>query len=235
MENQSVLDFLFADYSFINAPLAKLYGYKGDVALDHRHRKVQFSQGNRGGLLGHASILKITANGIDTSPVTRGVWVLENILGTPPPAPPPDVEPLDPDVRGAKNIRDQLKKHRESPTCYDCHQRIDPIGFALENFDPIGAWRGFYEKKGGKIDASGELPDGQTFKNVVGFKKALHSKEKFFVRHLIEKLFSYSLGQHLDARAKFEIDKIVERAESNNYRFMDIMSEIVSHDLFESK
>jgi len=231
--NKSVLDFLFSDYSFINKDLASIYGE--EVSLDHNFKKVKLTKAIRGGLLGQASILKVTANGIDTSPVVRGSWVLDNLLGTPAPLPPPDVEPLDPDTRGAKNIRDQLRKHRESPTCYDCHQKIDPIGFALENYDAIGVWRNYYDSKGKiKIDASGEMSDGKKFNNVVGFKKTLHSKETFFVRHLTGKLMSYALGKHLEARDRFEIENIVKEAKKSGYGFQDILTLIVSSKMFET-
>ncbi len=154
----SIVNFLDSDYSFLNQPLSMHYelGDLGDPAKAHEFRRVSFDNPRRGGLLGMGSVLTITANGIETSPVTRGVFILENILGTPPPPPPDDVPAIDPDVRGAKTIRELLSKHRESANCYGCHQKIDPLGFALENFDPIGDWRNTINKT--KIDASGELP-----------------------------------------------------------------------------
>lgn len=231
--NSNVLDFLFSDFSFLNEDLAGMYGEK--VELNHQFKKVQLSNRVRGGLLGQASVLKVTANGVDTSPVTRGVWLLENILGTPPPIPPPDVEPLDPDTRGAKNIRDQLKRHREDATCFDCHQKIDPLGFALENFDAVGAWRSAYDKRGKlKVDASGELPDGSQFKNIVGLKEALKAKDVFFVRHLIEKLMAYALGKHIEAGERYEVEQLVKQAKARGYRFQAILDIIVSSKMFES-
>lgn len=231
--NSNVLDFLFSDYSFLNGDLARVYGEKTE--LGYQFQKVKLSNRTRGGLLGQASVLKVTANGVDTSPVTRGVWLLENILGTPPPVPPPDVEPLDPDTRGAKNIRDQLKRHREDATCFDCHQKIDPLGFALENFDAIGIWRSAYDKKGKmKVDASGELPDGSRFKNIIGLKEALKSKDEFFVRHLMEKLLAYALGKHIEAGDRYEVEQLVKKAQKQGYRFLDILEIIVSSEMFES-
>src|SRR5262249_25650575 len=158
-------------------PLARHYGLAPPQG--HGFAKVHLSDArrHRGGLLGQASVLTVTANGIDTSPVVRGIWLLENILGTPPSPPPPDVEPLDPDVRGATTIREQLEKHRRVATCYECHRKIDPPGFAMENFDAIGAWREQYEAAGdGKartIDAAGQLPDGRAFTDVAGLKTLL--------------------------------------------------------------
>ena len=167
--NKSVSNFLDANYSFMNESLAKLYGVSN--VEGRAFRKVSLSDPRRGGLLGQASVLTVTANGVDTSPVLRGVWLLENLLGTPPSPPPPDVEPLDPDIRGAKTIRDQLQKHRNVTSCNECHRKIDPLGFALENFDAIGQWRNEYEE-GGDIDASGSLPNGSDFHDIVDFKKS---------------------------------------------------------------
>ena len=147
-KNESIVRFLDADYTFVNRPLAKLYGMGDAVspADGNAFRQVKLTDPNRGGLLGQASVLTVSANGVETSPVTRGVWLLENILGITPPPPPDNVPPIDPDVRGAKSMREILTKHRENAACFECHRKIDPLGFALENFDPIGAWRTNYEK-----------------------------------------------------------------------------------------
>ncbi len=189
-ENLSVDHFLDADFTFINRPLAKLYGLKTPEGSGFE--RVELPDGRRGGLLGQAAILTVSANGIETSPVVRGVWLLDNILGTPPSPPPPDVEPLDPDVRGTTTIRERLNKHRSSASCADCHRKIDPLGFALENFDPIGRWRDTYGKNT-KIDASGELPNGKSFqdverpeKNPRGTKRSIRDRlgrETFGLRH----------------------------------------------------
>jgi hypothetical protein len=162
--NLPIAEWLDADYSFINHDLAKLYGVVDRVpAKDaEQFRKVSFaSDSKRGGLLGQASVLTVSANGIETSPVIRGVWMLENVLGTPPPPPPDDVHAIDPDVRGAKSIRELLEKHRSSAACNECHRKIDPLGFALECFDPIGRSRTRYDRKT-TIDTSGKLPSGQS-------------------------------------------------------------------------
>ena len=131
--------------------------------------------------------------------MVRGIWILENILGIIPPPPPDDVPPIDPDVRGAKTIRDVFLKHRSNPACYECHRKIDPLGFALENFDPIGKWRTHYRKGRKKpIDASGELPGGRSFKNVTGLKEILVEQKDQFVRALTGKLMSYGCGRRME-------------------------------------
>ncbi len=228
-ENQSVLDFLDADYTFINESLADLYGIEdveGGV-----FRKVSLSDRRRGGLLGQASVLTVTANGVDTSPVLRGVWLLENLLGTPPSPPPPDVEPLDPDIRGAKTIRDQLQKHRTVTSCNECHRKIDPLGFALENFDAIGQWRNSYEE-GGDIDASGSLPNGSSFHDIVDFKKALLEREGEFVHALTEKMLAYALGRRIEILDRPAIDDIVESLEEQGGGFKDLVTLIAMSDTF---
>ena len=142
-ENVPLTDFIHSDYGFLNQDLARHYGIKGIEGI--HFRKVSFPKDSmRGGLLGQASILTLTANGVDTSPVIRGIWVLESLLGTPPAPPPPDVEPIDPDVRGAKTVKQLLEKHRSVQACADCHAKIDPYGFALEYFDPVGGYRPTY-------------------------------------------------------------------------------------------
>ena len=148
---------------------------------------MQLNDPKRGGLLGHASVLTATSNGIETSPVVRGVWILENILGTPPAPPPPDVEPLEPDIRGSKTIREQLANHRKIATCNECHRNIDPLGFALENYDPIGMWRYNYGRNKPKVDASDVMADGSEFNGIVSFKKILLEKQDQFAQCLAEK------------------------------------------------
>jgi hypothetical protein len=232
----SIVNFLDADYSFLNQPLAKLYGL-GDIAPPeqaHEFRKVKFDNPVRGGLLGMGSVLTVTANGIETSPVVRGVWLLENILGTPPPPPPDDVPAIDPDVRGAKSIRELLNKHRESPNCYGCHQKIDPLGFALENFDPIGQWRTSYGKAG-KIDASGELPNGQQFNNVAELKKILVERKDLFARMLTERLLTYACGRRIEALDQPVINRILGDLARNGYGMRTLIELTVSSELFRTK
>ncbi|MBR00288.1 MAG: hypothetical protein CMO60_05450, partial [Verrucomicrobiales bacterium] len=156
--NRSILEFINADYTFLNAALARHYGIPG-VNSDEFQMVTLKADHHRGGLLGHGSILTATSNGIETQPVVRGVWILENLLGTPPPPPPPDIEPIEPDTRGLNTMRKLMEKHRDNPTCFECHRRIDPLGLAMENFDHVGVWRERYAKKS-LIDPSGKMVDG---------------------------------------------------------------------------
>lgn len=236
-----ITDFLDADYTFANKPLARHYGlptksFKPEGA--HLFQRVSLeNQPRRGGLLGMGSVLTVTANGIETSPVVRGVWLLENILGTPPPPPPDDVPAIDPDIRGAKTIRDQLKKHRESATCYDCHQKIDPPGFALENFDPVGSWRTHYfvgSKRGAKIDASGELANGEAFTDIADFKKLLLEREDLFARMLTERLLTYATGRQMEALDRPEIDRIVAELDSEGGGLRTLLEKVVASEIFQT-
>ena len=231
-KNLSLFNFLDSDFTFVNKPLAQLYGIQ--PPSEPGFQQVELSDRRRGGLLGQASVLTVTANGIDTSPVVRGVWLLENLLGTPPSPPPPDVEPLDPDIRGAKTIRDQLKKHRDVPTCYDCHRKIDPLGFALESFDPIGCWRESYGRNT-KVDTSGEMPDGKKFRDVRELKSILLERKDQFARALIDKLLTYSIGRHVYAADRPHIDQILKNVSKANDGTRDLVEEIVLSTPFRSK
>ena len=228
-KNLSIVNFLDADFTFVNKPLARLYGI--DPPSSHGFELVQLSDRRRGGLPGQASVLTVTANGIDTSPVVRGVWLLENIFGTPPSPPPPDVEALDPDIRGAKTIRDQLQKHRTSPSCNDCHRKIDPLGFALENFDPVGGWRGVYSNRA-KIDSSGELPNGQKFSGIGEFKDLLVERRELFARALTSKLLAYATGRHVESSDRRHIDDIVKTLGERGDGFRDLIKLVVLSEPF---
>ncbi len=231
-ENLSIKNFIDADFAFINKPLARHYGLQPPSGIGFQ--RVNLTDRRRGGLLGQASVLTVTANGIDTSPVVRGVWLLENILGTPPSPPPPDVEPLDPDVRGAITIRDQLDKHRNIPSCYDCHRKIDPPGFALENYDAIGAWRDRYSKEA-KIDASAELANGKSFKDIVEFKQLLLEQQDQFARALLEKLLAYATGRETTPNDRPHIEQILASQQPTNYRFRDLLKQIILSEPFQTK
>jgi hypothetical protein len=234
--NASIVNFLDADYSILNQPLAKLYGL-GDIAPPeeaHLFRKVKFNNPNRGGLLGQGSVLTVTANGIETSPVVRGVWLLENILGTPAPPPPDDVPVIDPDVRGAKSIRELLSKHRESASCYGCHQKIDPLGFALENFDPIGRWRVTYGKSS-PIDASGELPGGKSFTDLAGLKKILVERKDLFARMLTERLLTYACGRRVEGFDQPVVRRIAAALPGQDYGLRTLLEQVVLSEPFRSK
>jgi hypothetical protein len=235
--NLSIAAFLDADYTFVDAPLARHYGLAPPAGRGFA--KVHLGDRRRGGLLGQASVLTVTANGIDTSPVVRGIWLLENILGTPPSPPPPDVEPLDPDVRGATTIREQLEKHRRLATCYECHRKIDPPGFALENFDAIGAWRDRYDPSGdGKeraIDPAGELPDGRAFADVAGLKTLLGSRLDQFAHCLTEKLLTYALGRTLSPADRPEVSRIAAEAKARGYGLKDLVLLVVGSESFQGR
>lgn len=233
--NRTIVDFLNADYSFLNRNLAKHYGEPAlPVDGGHKFRQVKLVNPNRGGLLGQGSVLTVTANGIETSAVTRGVWLLENILGDPPAPPPDNVPPIDPDVRGAKSMREILTKHRENPTCFSCHQKIDAPGFALENFDPIGAWRESYANSV-PIDASGQLPGGKAFQNVAGLKEVLVERRDQFARMLTERLLTYACGRRMEASDRPRIDRIVSHLRAKGYGFRDLIELVVASETFRHK
>ena len=231
-EDLDIVHFLDSDFTFANQALAKLYDIAPPEGRDFE--RVHLDDRRRGGLLGQASVLTLTANGIDTSPVVRGVWMLENLLGTPPSPPPPDVEPLDPDIRGAKTIRDQLRKHRSVASCNDCHRKIDPLGFALENFDPIGKWRDSYSRQA-KVDASGELPSGATFDDIDGFKPLIVAQKDQFTRALAEKLLAYASGRHLTPRDRPHVDSVLAELHNNGDGMRTLIRAVVLSQPFRSK
>ncbi|MEM6689175.1 MAG: DUF1592 domain-containing protein, partial [Planctomycetota bacterium] len=248
-ENLSISDFLASQYTFLNESLAKHYGIEGVVG--NHFRKVTLPlNGQRGGLLGHASILTLTANGVDTTPVVRGVWILESILGTPPSSPPPDVEPLDPDVRGTTTIRERLAKHREVETCRSCHAKIDPFGFPLEFYDPIGGFRPQYYRKvvmwkddklssqkilTAGIDGSATLPSGEQVSVPFELKRALLDHKEQFSRSLAEKLLTYACGREMTLSDNAEIDRISSDIAARGYRFRDLIHSILASDTFQRR
>lgn len=234
--NESVLRFIDANYTFANRPLARLYGMEDAIPPEkgHAFHRLTFKTAQRGGLLGQGSVLTVSANGIETSPIIRGVWVLENILGTPPAPPPDNVPPIDPDIRGATSMRELLAKHRDNPACFECHRKIDPLGFALENFDPIGAWRTSY-RKGVPIDTSGELPNGQRFENVAELKRALVERKPQFARMLTERLLTYACGRRMEALDRPSIDRILAATEKGDYPLRDLVEQVVTSTTFRSK
>jgi hypothetical protein len=231
-ENLSLVNFIDSDFTFVNKPLARLYGL--EPPREKGFHRVNLSDRRRGGLLGQASVLTVTANGIDTSPVVRGVWMLENLFGTPPSPPPADVEPLDPDVRGAKTIREQLDKHRDVPSCNDCHRKIDPLGFALESFDPIGRWRTSYGRDA-KIDPAGVLPDGQPFEDIRDLKKLLVERKELVARALAERLLAYAIGRRIVPADRPHIDQILSNIEPDGYRMRDLIEQVVASEPFQRK
>ena len=227
--NQNVQDFLDADYSFLNRELALHYGIEG--VQGNGLQKVSLQGSRRGGLIGHGTFLTASANGVDTSPVVRGIYVLEKVLGYSPPPPPPDVPLIEPDIRGAVSIRDQLLKHRNVATCAECHRKIDPLGFALENYDAIGGWRDEYDGKV-SIDSSGKLPDGDSFETPAEFQDALMRRKDQFTRCITEKLLAYALGRELEVSDRPVIDEIVQEISSPGKGLRDLIQEIVASRSF---
>ncbi|MDA0345778.1 MAG: DUF1592 domain-containing protein [Verrucomicrobia bacterium] len=231
-KNLPLKTFLDSEFVMVNDRLAAHYGIAG--VEGNQFRKVNLSQDSpRGGLLGQASILKLTSNGTRTSPVVRGVWVLENLLGAPPSPPPPDVEPIEPDVRGTKTIPEMLAKHREIETCYDCHQKIDPWGLGLEHFDAVGAFRDVYRNLQ-PIDAKGQVR-GSSFDGVEEMKQVLLDRSDQFSQALTEKLFTYALGHPLTFSEKIAADDIAKANSENKDGFKDLIVNICTSPLFRGE
>jgi hypothetical protein len=244
-----VTNFVSSDFTFLNDRLAKHYKIPGIDGVDMR--KVSLSpDSHRGGLLTMGSVLKVTANGTTTSPILRGAWVLDRILGTPPPKPPPDVEAIEPDIRGATTIREQLDKHRKVESCNNCHRKIDPPGFALESFDVIGGWRENYRaltnggekdesgrrvKPGPAVDPSAALDDGRSFANIDEFKKLLAEDKDQLARSLAEKLLTYATGAAPTNLDKPHLEEIVTSVRAKNYGFRSLIQEVVKSPVFQSK
>lgn len=239
--NGPVHDFLEADYTFADKRLARLYQLpeRDTLRLADGFRRVSLA-GNtqRGGLLGMAGVLTVSANGVETSPVTRGVWVSENILGIRPP-PPPDVVPaIEPDVSGTTTLRERLARHRADVACAECHRRIDPLGFALESFDPIGRWRVAYPKPKGNapapaVDASGELSSGEAYAGFPEFRRLLAaSRRDVFTRHLIRQFLSYATGRHLEAVDEPVVEQVLEAVRQNGYGLRTLVLSAVGSEVF---
>ncbi len=229
--NLPLKEFLDADYSFLNRELALHYGIAG--VEGNTLKRVALKDSQRGGLIGQGAFLTASANGVDTSPVVRGIYVLEKLLGYSPPPPPPDVPVIEPDIRGAVSVREQLEKHRENITCAECHRKIDPLGFALENFDAIGGWRNDYGP-GNVIDASGKLPSGKSFDNLSEFRVALLEREDEFKRCLTEKLMTYALGREVEVLDRPDIDAILKGLEAEDGGLHDLVRLIVLSKSFQS-
>jgi len=232
-ENRGVLDLLTANYTFVNERLARHYAIP-DI-YGSRFRRVPITDDARRGLLGQGSILALTSHAERTSPVVRGKWILENILGTPVPPPPPDVPPLKGNQEGQKprTMREQMAEHRANPVCASCHKAMDSIGFAMENFDAVGAWRA--QDAGNPIDASGELADGTHVDGVVSLRNALVSRPELFARALTEKLLIYALGRGLDYRDMPTVRAILRDASRENYRFSALILGVVHSTPFQMR
>ena len=224
-EDRPVGDLMTANFTFVNERLAKHYGIPG--IFGSRFRRVTLTDEHRFGLLGKGSVLAVTSHAERTSPVVRGKWVLDNILGAPVPPPPGDVPQLKETAEGdkPKTMREQMAAHRTNPTCASCHARMDPIGLSMENFDVDGAWRS--DDSGNAIDASGQLVDGTKVDGVVTLRKALVAHPEVFVRAMTEKMLIYALGRGLDARDMPAVRAIMREAAPRDYRFQSLVLGIV--------
>lgn len=255
-DDLSLLNFVDSDWLMINARLADLYEIEGVKGLEFR--KVSVPPGTpRGGVLTQGSVLKVTANGTTTSPVMRGNWVLENIMGSPVPPPPANVPAVEPDISGATTLREQLDRHRDVVSCAGCHSKIDPPGFALENFDVIGGWRGWYRtmgkgeklpdvfvnehgrrnvrvryRKGLDVDATGQTADGYSFQDIREFKRWLLRDKDQVARCLAEKLLTYGIGRELGFSDRKEVDRIVAAVAKKNYGFRSLIHEVTQSEMF---
>jgi mono/diheme cytochrome c family protein len=228
-EDRSIMDFIDGRFTFVNGPLAKLYGIPGVTGPEFQ--RVTLTGNQRGGILTQASVLTVTSNPTRTSPVQRGKWILDNILNQPPPAPPDNVPALDDAHRQLTGtMRQKMAQHRTDPNCAVCHQAIDPLGLALENYDPIGAWR---DKEGGEpIDVSAVMPNGRAFNGAQGLKEILRAHQDDFRRCLVEKMLIYSLGRGLDYGDRHAVDRICSELARDQDRFSSLILAIASSDLF---
>lgn len=227
-ENLSVLNFLDADFTFVNETLAKHYGMPG--VSGEEFRRVRSGEGRRG-VLTHASILMLTSNPTRTSPVKRGKWILDNILGEPPPPPPPDVPELDEESETFGSLREQMQQHRSNESCAVCHRKMDALGFGLENFDAVGSWR---EKDGRfEIDPAGKLPGGRSFQNAAELMTILADEKKDeFCRCLIEKMLTYALGRSLDSYDRCTVKGLQKSLQEDGFRFQSLVTGIVTSEPF---
>ncbi|MGD9720931.1 MAG: DUF1592 domain-containing protein [Pirellulales bacterium] len=232
-EDRSVLEFLDADFTFVNERLAQHYGL-ADVK-GKEFRRVTLDPARRGGVLGHASVLTVTSNPTRTSPVKRGKWVLENLLGTPPPPPPDEVPPLAETAEAALtgSLRQRMEQHRTNAVCASCHKAMDPLGFGLENYDGVGAWR---DKDGSfDIDASGELPNGEKFSGPQELKQILKGRQQDFLRCLAEKMLTYGLGRGVEYSDKRTVSDIAQAVSANEFKFSSLIVAVVRSDAFQKR
>jgi hypothetical protein len=234
-ENHPVTDLLDAKFTFLNERLADFYGVPG--VHGSQFRRVEIADPNRGGILGQGSLLTVTSYPNRTSVVQRGKWVLENLLGTPPPPPPPNVPSLDPHGKDGKlSMRQAMEAHRANPVCASCHSRMDPIGFALENYDGVGAWRDKDKDNGTEIDASGKLPDGSAFTGPAGLKNLLLTQHRDdFISTFTQKLFTYALGRGVEASDLPAVRAIMRDAANQNDTIPALIDSIVRSPQFQMR
>jgi hypothetical protein len=240
-ENLSVVRFVDADFSFVDSRLARYYGLNKAGSSD-LHRVVWQPEDRRRGLLTQGAILKVTANGTNTSPVLRGLWVAKRILGEDIPPPPESVPAIEPDIRGATTIREQLEKHRSDVACAACHAKIDPSGFALENFDAAGRWRENYlqlEKgklrPGVAIDAGYVMKDGREFRDLEEFCRLVAEKPEPLAGNFAAKLMAYATGAPIAFADRAAIEAIVEQARADDFGMRTLVKRVVASPLFQTK
>ena len=238
-QNRPMTDFIDPDFTWTSARIAKnIYGLKNgfDPKKTNTVHRVDMPRGGRhGGLLGQSAVLMATANGVDTQPVLRGVWVLENVLGTPPPPPPNAVPPITPDTAGAKTPRELLAAHTAESSCAMCHRKIDPVGFVLENFDPVGRWRETWPGIKQPIDSSAVLPDGTEIEDIVDFKAWLVENIDQFSECLSEKLMTHATGRRPNYSERKEIAEMVRRNQARDGGFRDLLLELIESKSFRTK
>jgi hypothetical protein len=251
--NLGIESLIWSDFAMLNERLASHYEIDGVAGPEIRSVMLP-KDSVRGGLLSQASVLKVSANGTNTSPVVRGVWVTERILGKNPPPPPPGVPGVEPDIRGATTLRELLDKHRNSDDCRACHALIDPPGFALENFNPIGGWserfrslgdgekvnleidgRKVRYRIGPKVDATGQLADGRKFESFNDFRRLLIPQKDLLAKAFVTKLLTFATGREMGFSDRTEIETIVEKSSANGYRFGDLLKLCVASKIFQSK
>ena len=232
-EDRSLLELLSANYTFVNERLARHYGIAG-VYGDRFRRVTLDAEHPRGGLLGHGGLLMVTSYPNRTSPVVRGKWLLETILGAPPPEPPPNVPGLPDRGEGGEpaSVRERLERHRANPACAGCHAPMDPLGFALENFDAIGTWRA-HSEAGLPIDASATMPSGAAFEGPAGLRRVLLSRGEDFAATVTEKLLAYALGRGLEYTDRPAVRRILRAAAADDYRWSSIVLGIVKSTPFQ--
>jgi hypothetical protein len=233
-EDSSVGNLLKTDYTFLNERLARHYGING--IYGDQFRRVKLEDPNRHGLLGQASILTVTSYPNRTAPTIRGKWVLEQLLGTPPPPPPPNVPSLRNDATTAKmTMRQRMEQHRANPVCATCHRQMDPLGFALENFDGLGSYRASYGVGSAPIDASGALPDGTTFDGPAGLREVLVKKQAMFIETFTERLLTYALGRGVEDYDHAVLRKVGRDAAADNYKWSSVILGIVNSVPFQHR
>ena len=232
--NAPVSQLIDSQYVYMNEVLGK-WIYRREDIRGSALRKIEISDPRLGGIFVLPGVMTATANGVDTSPIVRGAWVLENVLGSPPSPPPPDVEPLPTDTREATTIREQLLLHRKHEACNGCHRRIDPMGFAFENFDQIGRWRDKYPRSKDQINTSARMANGELLEDIVEFKQMLLAREQEVTRCLAEKLLSYSSGRLMEPLDRGEVDRIVRELANTNGGLRDLIKLVVQSEIFLNK